>query len=139
MKRYILFDYTAELGVEIYGADLKTLFENAAFALYDIMTDLDAVGTAETGDIIAEGENREELLVNYLREALHAFNGQGLLLKEHEITAIDGKRLVAAFRGEFFDPDKHQLDKEVKSVSHYQAEIRETPQGGWVARLTLDV
>jgi SHS2 domain-containing protein len=138
MKRYILFDHTADLGIEIYGADRKTLFETAAFALYDIMTDLDSVGTGETGEIVAEGADREELLVNYLRESLHAFNGQGLLLKEQAITVMDEKRLVATFRGEFYDPDKHRLDKEIRAVSYDQAEVRETAKG-WVARLILDV
>lgn len=138
MKRYVLFDHTADLGIEIYGADMKTLFENAAFALYDIMTDLDSVGTGETGEIVAEGTDREDLLVNYLRESLHAFNGQGLLLKEQAITVMDEKHLVATFRGEFFDPDRHRLDKEIKAVTYYGAEVKETPQG-WVARLVMDV
>src|SRR5574340_81137 len=100
MKRYIIFDHTADLGIEVYGADMKTLFENAAFALYDMMTDLDSVGTAETGEITAQGADRAELLVNYLRESLHAFNGQGLLLKEQNITLLEDTRLVATFRGE---------------------------------------
>ncbi len=75
MKRYIIFDHTADVGIEVYGADMKGLFENAAFALYDIMTDLDSVGTTEAGEIIVQGTDPEDLLVNYLRESLHAFNG----------------------------------------------------------------
>ncbi len=138
MKRYIIFDHTADLGIEVYGPDMKTLFENAAFALYDIMTDLDSVGMTETGEITVQGADREELLVNYLREALHAFNGQGLLLREQTITHLEDTRLMATFRGEAFDPDRHRLQTEIKAVTYYQTEVRQTATG-WVARLVMDV
>ncbi len=138
MKRYALFDHTADVGIEIYGTDIKGLFLNAAFAMYDILTDLDCVGTTETGEIVAEGKDREDLLINYLRESLYAFNGRGLLLKEQEIRLMEETRVAAAFRGEFFDPSKHRLRQEIKAVTYHQASIRKTPQG-WTGRVIFDV
>ncbi|MBP9531816.1 MAG: archease, partial [Syntrophaceae bacterium] len=37
MKKYELFDHTADLGLEIYGRTKRELFANAALALFDVM------------------------------------------------------------------------------------------------------
>ena len=38
--KYRVFNHTADLGVEIYGKTVEELFVNAAFAIGDLMTDL---------------------------------------------------------------------------------------------------
>ena len=76
MNRYRVFDHTADLGVEVYGETVKELFVNAAFAVFDMLTDLDRVRAIEERNITVEGEGWEDLLVNYLREVLYLFNGE---------------------------------------------------------------
>ena len=76
MHRYKLFDHTADLGVEIYGKTVTDLFANAAFAVFDIITDLKHVTPTMERKIVVEGEGWEDLLVNYLREILYMFNGE---------------------------------------------------------------
>ena len=40
---YRIFDHTADLGVEVTGATLEELYAGAAFALFDLLTDLSSV------------------------------------------------------------------------------------------------
>jgi SHS2 domain-containing protein len=138
MNRYRVFDHTADLGVEIYGKTVKDLFANAAFAVFDILTDLNRVRVIEEKKITVEGEGWEDLLINYLREVLYLFNGEGLLLKEFSIIDIDPQHLRGKVSGEVFDPLKHRMNKEIKAVTYHQITVRETPDG-WVGRVIFDV
>jgi len=138
MDRYRVFDHTADLGVEIYGKTAKELFANAAFALFDIITDLNRVRAIEEKMITAEGEGWDDLLVNYLREVLYLFNGEGLLLKEYSIMEIDPRHLEGKVSGEVFDPSRHTINTEIKAVTYHQATVREAPDM-WMGRVIFDV
>jgi len=40
MRRFEILDHTADIGLIVYGEDLKTLFENAGVAFFHLITDL---------------------------------------------------------------------------------------------------
>jgi len=136
--RYTIFDHTADLGVEIYGKTLPELFANAAFAVFDILTDLRFVKATEERQLVIEGSGWEDLLVNYLREILYLFNGEGLLLKEYSIGKIAPYRLEGSVTGEFFDPATHRIHTEIKAVTYHQISVRETSDQ-WTGRVIFDV
>lgn len=139
MDRYKVFDHTADMGIEVYGATVKELFANAAFAVFDMLTDLDRVHAIEERNITVEGEGWEDLLVNYLREVLYLFNGEGFLLKKFSITEIDSHSLKGKVSGEKIDPLKHTIHKEIKAVTYHQIAVRETPDTRWLGRIIFDV
>ncbi len=138
MDRYSVFDHTADMGVEVYGKTARELFANAAFAVFDIITDLNRVSATGERKIVVEGEGWEDLLVNYLREILYLFNGEGLLLKDYSIEKIDPQHLEGKVSGEAFDQKKHRMNAEIKAVTYHQVSVRETPDG-WVGRVIFDV
>ena len=136
--KYRVFNHTADLGVEIYGKTVEELFVNAAFAIGDLMTDLQNVEVTKVRRIFAEGTDWEDLLVNYLREVLYLFNGEGLLLGDYAIIELDPQHLVAEARGELFDPNRHRINTEIKAVTYHQVLVRET-ETGWIGRVIFDV
>ena len=138
MKPYSTFNHTADLGLAITGASEEKLFANAASAVFDIITDLGRVEPRETRRVLVEGDSREDLLINFLREVLYLYNGERWLLKEIRVIKIDEKALEAEARGEPFDEHKHEIFKEIKAVTYHQAEVRNTPDG-WAARVIFDV
>jgi len=138
MKTYRIFDHTADMGMEISGKTLQALYANAGHAVFDVMTDLSRVRTAESRILKIEGMNREDLLVNYLREILYLFNGEKLLLKKCIVTDIDAQRLTGKVSGERFDSEKHRINKEIKAVTYHQLSVEQTPHG-WRARVIFDV
>lgn len=136
--KYRVFDHTADLGLEIYGTDEKELFVNAAFAVFDNMTELDQVSVQEKRPFAVEGSDREDLLINFLREILYMYNGEGFLLKECSISEIDGRHVIGAVSGEMFDQKKHRITVEIKAVTYHQVEVEKTPHG-WKGRVIFDV
>ena len=138
MHRYRLFDHTADLGVEVYGKTANELFANAAFAVFDILTNLSRVNLTVERKVVVDGDGWEDLLVNYLREILYMYNGEGLLLKEFSVVDIAPRHLESTVLGEPFDPARHTINTEIKAVTYHQAAVREAPQE-WTARVILDV
>jgi SHS2 domain-containing protein len=136
---YRIFDHTADLGVEVTGATLEKLYAGAAFALFDLLTDLSSVRAGRSREFDVLGENPADLLINFLREILYAWNGEGFLMKSCFIRQITPTRLRAVLRGEGFDPARHRILKEIKAVTYHQGSVLETPEGGWVARVVFDV
>lgn len=138
MERYRVFNHTADLGLEVYGKNEKELFSNAAFAVFDLIVDLQDVDIKETRRLVVKGADREDLLVNYLREILYMLNGKGMLLKDFSILEIDSRHLVGEVRGEPFNPDKHSIKAEIKAVTYHQVKV-EKNKDGWKARVIFDV
>lgn len=138
MKPYTAFDHTADLGLTIRGASEEDLFANAAFAVFDIITDLGRVDPRQTRRITVEGDSPEDLLINFLREILYLYNGERWLLKEIRVTKISEKTVEAEARGESLDGNKHEICKEIKAVTYHQAQVRNTAEG-WTARVIFDV
>lgn len=138
MHPYRTFDHTADLGLIVTGKSIGELYANAAFAVFDIITDLGRVEALETRRIFVEGDSPEDLLVNYLREILYLYNGERWLLRGIRVTRIDDNVLEAEARGEPLDGRKHEIRKEIKAVTYHQVLVRQTPKG-WEARVIFDV
>ncbi len=135
---YRIFDHTADLGIEICGASAKELFCNAACAVFDIMTDIKCVEAKEEKEIAVEGGDLEELLINFLREILYMYNGEGFLLKECVIDGIDDFHATGTVRGEPFTREKHHMHIEIKAVTYHHAEVRKIAEK-WVGKVIFDV
>ncbi|MDQ1372642.1 MAG: protein archease [Candidatus Thermoplasmatota archaeon] len=120
--RYRLLEHTADAMVEVYGATLGERFANAAYALFDQMTDVTKV--SPTGEVRLElqADNREQLLVDFLQELLFLHDVQDLVFGEFEVDT-DGRRLVAKVRGEPFDEKKHPKRSVVKGVTYHRLEF----------------
>ena len=136
---YTVFDHTADLGLEIYGADASELFENAVRAVFDMMIDSSAtVDTIGTRHFAVEGSDWEDLLVNFLREILFMFNGEGFVPGECVISEIDDRHVAGHVAGEPFNPEKHPVSMEIKAVTYHRIAVRR-PGRGWQGRVIFDV
>jgi SHS2 domain-containing protein len=135
---YRIFDHTADLGVEIAGVSLEELYAGAALALFDLLTDLSSVRAGVAREIVVLGEDPADLLVNFLRESLYAWNGDRFLMKACRIREVSPRRLKALLRGEPFDPSRHRIKQEIKAVTYHQASVEKTA-AGWRARVVFDV
>jgi SHS2 domain-containing protein len=135
---YRIFDHTADLGVEVTAATLEELYAGAAFALFELLTDLSSVRAGVARAIVVSGEDSADLLVNFLREILYAWNGDRFLMKACRIQEVSPRRLKALLRGEPFDPSRHRIQQEIKAVTYHQASVEKTGDV-WVARVIFDV
>jgi SHS2 domain-containing protein len=135
---YRVFDHTADLGVEVTAATQEELYAGAAIALFDLLADLATVRAGTSREVVVAGEDAADLLVNFLRELLDAYNGDGFLIKACLVEEVNSRQLKALLRGERFDPARHRIRMEIKAVTYHQASVEKTGDG-WVARVVFDV
>ena len=138
MKKYDFFDHTADLGLRVYGSSLAELFENAGFALFDVLTGTARVKPRQTLRFRLRRDNVEELLVEWLGSLLYEFDTAGLLLSRFSVEHIDGWSLAASAGGEPFQAGVHELKTAVKAVTYHGLSIRHD-NGLWLATVVIDV
>lgn len=137
--RYRLTDHTADFGIQAFGRDLARLFENAAFALSDLITDTDRLAGAQTLCLTVSGVDQNDLLMNWLREVLYLWNGKGLLVKETRIRQTGDLEMAAHVIHDPYDRNVHEIRNEIKAVTYHQLEVGCNADGGWYANFIVDV
>jgi SHS2 domain-containing protein len=135
---YQLIDHTADFGIHVFGNDLKDLFENAATALYDMITELERVTGSDTQKIQVTGEDRPDLMVNWLREVLFLWTGRYQLVKAVKILSLSEHELTAEVKTEAYTPERHIIKHEIKAVTYHQIQVYESGTA-WEAEIILDV
>ncbi len=138
MKDYEPIEHTADIGIRVFGKDLKELFENAAKGMSDIMAGLDSIEKRDTVNIDISSDSKEELIVDFLNEFLYFFDTQGFLLASVDINQIDQRHLKARAFGEFFDENKHEVSEAIKAVTYHMLKVGKTGDE-WEAQIIFDV
>ena len=88
MKRYEQFEHTADIGIRVFGKDLKELFENAAFGMFDLVADLEGIKTSIEETVEEDADNAEELLVAWLDELLYRFYTKEIIFSKFQIESL---------------------------------------------------
>ena len=138
MKRFEILDHTADVGIMVYGEDLKSLFENAGEAFFHIITDLRKVRLRTQRKIEIGGESLERLMVEWLNELLYLHDVENLLFKGFHVESVGEEGLKAKVDGEFFQEGVHVIKTGVKAVTYHQIEVRQEKEG-WRAQIILDL
>ncbi len=138
MKRYEIIDHTADVGVQAFGRTCEEVFANAAYALFDLLTDLKRVESKLPYQVQVEGIDREDLLVRWLSELLFLSATQGYLFKEFSFSLFQPTNLQATAYGEIFDPGRHKWKNEIKAATYHQVTVREK-DGRWEGLVIFDV
>ena len=136
--KYKLIDHTADVGIEVAGANQKELFVNAALAMFDLITKSDDVSYQNNIELHVQGSDYCDLMVNWLRELLYLWNGQKMIVRKITISSISEKICLASVIYELFDPDMHEIKNEIKAVTYHQISVKQT-NDGWEARIIFDV
>jgi len=131
-KRFELLEHTADAYVAAYGKDLAEAFENAAVAMFDVMTQVERVRQEIEDHVKVRGNDEEALLYNWLEALLVKSELSRMLYSKFMISELvqdsNGFRLVAEICGEKFDPKKHLQKVGVKAVTYHRMEIIKTPE-----------
>ncbi|OGW15792.1 MAG: hypothetical protein A3G93_05915 [Nitrospinae bacterium RIFCSPLOWO2_12_FULL_45_22] len=135
---YQLVDHTGDLGIIVWGNDLAQLFCHAGLAFFDIITDLSRVQTREEKEILVEGQDLEQLMVNWLGELLYLFDTRGLLFHELRMLELSNNGLKALGHGEPFDQERHIINTIIKAATYHQMKVAEGEKG-WQARIIFDL
>ncbi len=136
MSSYEIFEHTADIGIEARGDTLADAFAQAALAMFEIMTDLEAVQTLIKRRIEVEAGDLEELLFEWLNTLLYYVDTEQLLFSRINIIEFSPTHLVAECYGEKYDKARHEIKTIVKSATYHGMIVE--PESGMV-RVILDV
>ena len=137
-KKYRVMTRQSELAVKVVGNSQADLFANSAFALFDVMTDVEKIEIKERLPLEVEGADRDDLMVNWMRELLYLYQGSGYLLREFQVREVKDTLVKADVCGEKIDPDRHEIKKEVAAVAYHQSRMEKTGNQ-WTAQLIFEV
>jgi len=124
MKTYEFFEHTADVGIKAYGKNLSDAFENAAKAMFDIITDNSEIESVGQYDITLEAPDLEQLLVDWLSELLFLNTSKNLVFGFFKVELDEKKnKLSAKIFGEKFAISKHKAGTEIKAVTYHMLEV----------------
>jgi SHS2 domain-containing protein len=133
-----ILEHTADIGVRVFGGDMAELLKNAALALMSLITVRESVRPAEEAAFEAEAETGEELLIKMLSEILYLHQARKMVFCEAEIELTDGYRLKAKLRGEKIDPDRHELQLDIKAATYHNLKIQKVGDR-FMAEIIFDI
>ena len=138
LQKYQYIDHTADLGIKVFGDTLAELFENAAFGLFDNITNLEKVSPNSEFSVEVQATDREALLVNWLSELNYLFLTRKELFESFHITEMNNEHLTATVEGEKLDIGRHEIYTEVKAVTYHKLYVKKSDQG-WEAQVIFDL
>lgn len=134
-----IHDHTADIMIRARGADLSELFANALAALYTVIGRLVTRPSADCETTLElRAADREELLHDWLSEALFRFEAQRTVLRGPRFEVIEETRLCARVRCEALDPEQSELRREVKAVTYHGLAVEEA-DGGLACTVIVDI
>jgi SHS2 domain-containing protein len=135
---YETFEHTADLGLRVRAAELPGLFIDAGRGLFSIIVaGGDPVQPRDEWHCELAGTRLDELLFDWLNELLYVFESRHLLLAEFHVE-LAAEKLTALCRGEPWDPERHQLEHEVKAITYHGLRVEQTADG-WLAEVIVDI
>ncbi|HSL23825.1 MAG TPA: archease [Vicinamibacterales bacterium] len=133
-------EHTADIAARLRAPTAAGLFEAAAAALTEALTDRAAIRPAQERVVELSAPELELLLVDWLAELLFVFEIDGLLVADARVT-IDGggpHRLRATVRGEPRDALRHPLKLLIKGVTYHGLRVTRTEEG-YEATVIFDI
>ncbi len=142
-RGYRFHEHTADIIIEAWAPSLEGLFEEAAKAITEVMTDPARVEPREERRIESQGFDLENLLLRFLEEILVLHDSEGLLFRDYKVHRItreapEDYRVQATAWGEKYDPRKHESRTHVKAITYALMEIKKE-NGTWRTRFTIDI
>ena len=141
-KRFEFLEHTADVYIVAYGRDLAEAFENAACAMFEVMTNVADVDPRVEESVEVTANDEYALLYSWLESLLVKFDTKQTLYSKFKITGIEQRNeqltLKARVWGEEFNANKHSQRVGVKAVTYHRMEISKKP-GSVTVKFILDI
>jgi SHS2 domain-containing protein len=137
-RNYRINKHQSEIAVRVTGTSQADLFINSAFALFDVMADMKAIEVKERLPLEVEGSDRDDLMVNWVRELLYLYQSSGYLLREFRVREVKDTIVRAEVGGEKIDPDRHEINQEIASIAFHKSRMEKTGNQ-WTAHLIFEI
>lgn len=124
--KYEYFQTTADMGFNAYGKNLNEAFENAALAMFNIITDTHNVEPKSEITFEITSEDEVSLLYDYLEELLFHHEIDFMLFSKFNVEIDDNLHLKATISGEEINWDRHERKTEIKAITFHKMQVKKT-------------
>jgi SHS2 domain-containing protein len=125
--KFEFLEHTADVYIRAHGKTMEEAYENAALAMFEVMTDTDKITQKQEETLEVEAEDQYALLYNWLEALLVKFETENMLYSKFQITkweeTDENFKFKAKIWGEKFDPKKHPQRVGVKAVTYHRMVI----------------
>ena len=132
------FDHPADVGLAARADSLSELFEALAEGLADFICLRKTVRPAESREVEARAEDREDLVHDFLSAVMSEIQERRFMVASVAVTQASETHVSARLTGEPYDPSRHEIRVEVKAVTYHQLKVWQ--EGGqWRGKVILDL
>jgi SHS2 domain-containing protein len=133
----------ADIAYEAYGKNLNELFENAALAIFELSANLKTVEAKQKIEFKLENEKIDNLLYDFLSEILFLKDSKYMVFRKVKVSVNEIKKnkkfeLKAALEGDTINPEKQQLENDIKAVTMHMFELKKV-KDGYKATVVVDI
>jgi len=125
--KFEFLEHTADILIAAHGQTLEEAFENAALAMFEVMTDTTKINPTQEDTVEVEAEDEYALLYSWLESLLVKFEVNGMLYSKFKVISLrdapEGFKLKANVWGEKYTAEKHPQKIAVKAVTYHRMEI----------------
>lgn len=140
--KFEFLEHTADVYIASYGETISEAFENAAIAMFEVMTDTKKIELKLEDRIAVEAEDEHGLLYNWLEALLVNFDTKNRIYSKFKILSFEKNKrffsLNSKIWGETFNPKKHLQKVGVKAVTYHRMEIIKN-KNGVILEFILDI
>ena len=140
MKKYKFLEHTADIKFQSCGETLNKAFENAGLAMFNAMYK-EKVKSKIKKKIKVSGQDKENLLYNFLEELLFLLDSENFFTSEIKVKINEKKlELKAELKGD--NAGNYSIGLDVKAVTYNEMFVKKEKVEGkemWVCQVVLDV
>ncbi len=141
-KKFEFKEHTADVLIVAYGKSIEELFENAAIAVFEVMTDTSKVEPKLEYKVEEEGIDLESLLLRWLETFLVYYDSDNVVFSKFKVDKIWCRDEECYIKGkgwgEHFNEEKHEKRTIVKAITYAEMKI-EKKDNIWTATFVVDI
>ncbi|HDD36421.1 MAG: archease [Archaeoglobaceae archaeon] len=133
--KYKFIDHTADVAFEVYGKNLRELFENATMAFYDAFVNVERLEEDKHVEIEVEADGVDYLLFKWLNELLYLFDTEFFGGKRCSINVSENKAKGKIIGGKL-TAEIIKVEPKAITLHNFKVEKRD---GDWYAFVVIDI
>ena len=137
MTDFEIFEHTADIGLRLARPTLAGLYRDATFAFFQIIAPGTEFRPVVQRLIKVHGDDAEQLLVNWLSELNVIYQTEQFAPAKIDVS-IKIDVLEATVWGGIVDPQKHNIEIEIKAVTYHKIYVKREADL-WRAQIILDI
>jgi SHS2 domain-containing protein len=132
------FAHQADIGIRGIGPTIEEAFAQAGLALMAVIGSPDKVNPRMQTAINCQADDAERLFLDWINALIFEVSVRHGFFCRFEVAIRDGTLTATAF-GEPIDPERHETAVEPKAATYLMLDVRQRPDGNWIAQCVVDV